>query len=119
MVFIGNIALLSDLTFSSSEWIVLSKNGDGSSKMFKEIILTLCHFLHIWLSSLVWGQLVVHNQQSLVVQYVSVIVVVEYHRGTTVISHVLHGLRVGDCVRALVEHVRNMVRVKNRVHLWI
>ncbi|KAJ0454320.1 hypothetical protein HanIR_Chr15g0738741 [Helianthus annuus] len=119
MVFVCNIALFSDFTLSASEWIVLSQNGNGSSKMLKEIILALCHFLHKWFSSLVICQLVVHNQQTLVVQYVSVVIVVEFHRGTTVISHVLNGLRVWDCVRALVEHVLNMTWVKNRVHRGI
>lgn len=61
----------------------------------------------------------IHQEQALVVQYVPVIVVVEYHGGATVVPHVLHGLWVRDRVRALVEHVLHMVGIEGWVNLWV
>ena len=61
----------------------------------------------------------IHHHQTLVVQDVSVVVIIEDHGGTTVISHVLNGFGVGDCIRALLEHVRDMVRVELRVNFWV
>lgn len=61
----------------------------------------------------------VHYQQALVVQYVSVVVVVKDHGGTPVISYVLDRFRVGYHVGALVEHVPDMVWVELRIHFWV
>lgn len=61
----------------------------------------------------------VHNQQSFVVKYVSIVVVVQNHRCTTIIPHVLYSLGVWDFIRTLVQHVLYMARVQHRVYLWV
>lgn len=76
MKLVGNITLLSDLTLCTSQRVVLRENGDGFSKMLEEVVLALCHFLHIRLCPLVCGKLMVHYQQAFVIQYVPVIIVV-------------------------------------------
>ncbi|RYR31130.1 hypothetical protein Ahy_B01g055921 [Arachis hypogaea] len=109
---VGKIALLSNLTFRASERVVLRQNGNGSGEFLEEIVLTLSHFLHKRLSPFVMGQLVIHQQEPLVVQDVPVVVVVQNHGGTTVISHILYGLWVRNGVRALLQHVRHMLWVQ-------
>ena len=119
MVLVGNVALLSDLTLCASERVVFRENGDGSRELLEEIVLALGHFLHIRLGPLVIGQLVIHYQKALVVQDVPVVVVVQNHGSATVVSHVLHGLGVWNGVRALLQHVGDMVRIESWVNLWV
>ena len=61
MKFVRNIALFPDLTLGTSERIVLRKGGNGPGKLLEEIVLALCHFLHIRFGPLVISQLVIHN----------------------------------------------------------
>lgn len=50
MKLIGKIALLSDLTLSTSKGIILRQDGDGLTKLLEQIIVIPGHFLHEWLS---------------------------------------------------------------------
>lgn len=61
----------------------------------------------------------IHQEQALVVQYVPVIVVVEYHGGAPVVPHVLYGLWVRDRVWTLVEHVLYVVGIEGWVDLRV
>lgn len=44
MVLVSEIALLSDLTFSASERVVLGENCDASCKLLKEVVLVFLPF---------------------------------------------------------------------------
>lgn len=103
----------------TGERVVLGEDGEGPGELLEEVVVALGHLLHVGLGPLVRGQLMVHDQQPLVVQDVPVVVVVEYHGRPPVIPHVLHRLRVGDWVWALVEHVGDVVWVQGRVHLRV
>lgn len=61
----------------------------------------------------------INHHQALVVQYVPIVVVVQHHGRATVIPHILNSLGVWDCIRTLMEHMRNMVRVQCRVNFWV
>lgn len=119
MELVGHIALLPDLSLVSGKRVVLGENGEGSCELLEEVVLAFGHLLDIGLGPLVCGKLVVHHHQTLVVQDVPVVVVVEDHGGTTVIPHVLDCLGVRDGIRALLEHVRDMVWVQSWVYFWV
>lgn len=116
---VGNTALLSDLTLGAGERIVFGEKGNGSRELPEEVVLALCHFLHIGLCPLVIGQLVIHYQKALVVQDVPVVVVVQNHGRATVVPHVLHRLGVWNGIGALLQHVGYMVWVQRWVNLWV
>ena len=116
---VGEIALLSDLAFGAGERVVLGENGDGSRELLEEVGLALRHLLDEGLGALVGRQLVIDKHQALVVKDVAVVVVVQDHRRSTIVSHVLHRLGIRDHVRALVQHVLDVVRVQGGVHLRV
>lgn len=119
MNLISKIALLSDLTLCPSKRIILRQDSDGPCELAEEIILILRHFLHKRLRPLIRGQLVIHNQQPFVIQYVSVVIVVQFHGRAPIVPHILYGLRVGYSIGALVQHVLNVLRVQGRVDLRV
>lgn len=61
----------------------------------------------------------INNQQPLVIQYVPIIIVVQLHRGASVIPHILHSLGVRDWIRALVQHVLDMAGVQGWIHFGV
>ena len=116
---VGEVTVAADLALGASQGVVLGEDLDGTGEFLEEVVLGLGHFHHEGAGERVVGDLVVDHEQSLVIQDVAVVVVVEFHGRAAVVADVLHGLRVWDRVRALLEHVRHVVRVQGRVDLRV